>query len=834
MASRKRGGRNRKKTVPRGSPLQLVEQARIFLLDNNGRGALDCLRQAQHKERNHPGLDLLFFFACSMRASELSDNGMASEAAAMQRRASQYRTSVDVSSMAEADYRLYIRVSDHREMFRRYAADLSERAPDHAIERHLADTLIQRQCWTELDALETDHPLRRDAEAVKHAVTAMDAADWSRASQLLIGISRSSPYAPWRLFCRAMVYFGADDDENLRRVIALIPKDFCLPQTLAVWRHLCSGTGPRGSATIQGALNLEVSKRTTAKEALLAAVSNNAPTSAILEQIDQLAKTFDPVFGQQIRVELALLATLAQIRSQPFFEDPVKLLTTALPRGQRELEVLWFMLVTREQFELPPHFPAAELFLSMLSRWFPDAKDQSCARACVLETLAKETQYNHMHMHMFDSRDISAIESILHVPYYGSIDLPVHFIRKSIDEDPGHRASHEFLCDMLRENTRERDQYRDALQRMTEVFPDDAQLLLDLAFVYYSRNAYRQAERTLVAAEKLASHDDRIRDLRSIGSLKSADQSRRAGRLTLAARDLQQADELGRPAIGTVLLAKHVMLDFAATRTEPGAVLAGRLAGLPLEQKIRVLVLVLKDMDFTPPEQRRDVACKLAASRMLQAMMREIAAIGDDVLVELLDDLPDDFRILFPDLHVAKLLEPWWEQILTRLDGDRLFKAFDILIGSGCWDRVHDDAKRRLRMGGEREKDIVLLFYLAIVRYREKTDHGSQRFKDVLERATPSQRQRLRLIARRTARHAPPRLGEALQRFDFDLLDDRPFDFNDLLNDEDLEDFDELDEFEPPTGGSKGRGKQDDDSGMQDLFDDWLPSKEHGDTERPV
>ena len=85
----------------------------------------------------------------------------------------------------------------------------------------------------------------------------MDAGDWERAARLLQGVSRRSPFAPWRLFCKAMVCFGAGDDEGLRRIIGLLPGDFILSHTVAEWRRLCTGEGGGGPVEIRRALGLE-------------------------------------------------------------------------------------------------------------------------------------------------------------------------------------------------------------------------------------------------------------------------------------------------------------------------------------------------------------------------------------------------------------------------------------------------------------------------------------------------------------------------------------------------------------------------------------------------
>ena len=134
-----------------------------------------------------------------------------------------------------------------------YAESLQARPPVLRAERVLADRLVIQRGWEGLEVLDADHPLRRDAEPVARSLEAMDAGDWERAADLLRGIARRSPFAPWRLFCNAMVCFGGGDDEGLRRVLDLLPEDFPLAHTVAECRRACTGERRRGSRDMRTA-----------------------------------------------------------------------------------------------------------------------------------------------------------------------------------------------------------------------------------------------------------------------------------------------------------------------------------------------------------------------------------------------------------------------------------------------------------------------------------------------------------------------------------------------------------------------------------------------------
>ena len=50
---------------------------------------------------------------------------------------------------------------------------------------------------------------------------------------MLPGVPRRSPFTGWRPFCRAMVCFGAGDDDGLRQLLGRLPEDFVLAGTVA-------------------------------------------------------------------------------------------------------------------------------------------------------------------------------------------------------------------------------------------------------------------------------------------------------------------------------------------------------------------------------------------------------------------------------------------------------------------------------------------------------------------------------------------------------------------------------------------------------------------------
>ena len=166
-AKRSRRARKREQQKKRHIPPQhLLGQGRQRLIEEDGRGALDLLRQAQHADGNLEGLPLLLFCAYTLRARQLAEKGMAKEGDAMRQLAVEHRKAVGAQVLSEKDLVCYIRYLDGVEALQVYADFLRQHESLPQAERILADSLVVQRCWDGLQVIPEDHPLRRDAERI--------------------------------------------------------------------------------------------------------------------------------------------------------------------------------------------------------------------------------------------------------------------------------------------------------------------------------------------------------------------------------------------------------------------------------------------------------------------------------------------------------------------------------------------------------------------------------------------------------------------------------------------------------------------------------------------
>ena len=768
-SKRSRRERKRKRLKQqRVPPKHLLEQARQSLAVGDGRKALDLLRQAQHGDPALEELPLLLFCACMQRVRQLKEKGLAKEAVAMRASAMQHRASIAVQTLSEENLVQYIRHLDGAEALADYADYLQAQwSPILQVERMLADLLVIQRCWQGLEVLAPDHPLRRDAGQVEPSLEAMDAGDWERAVGLLGGISRRSPFAPWRLFCKAMVCFGRGDDQGLRRILDLLPADFALTHTVAEWRRLCTGEGVDGPAEVQQALG-------TAGTALadqLGQAIHKGRLRDIERLIPGLAVALDPEEPLQARRALLQVVGLAVLRDKVPIEAIPGLVQRLLPAervaGARAQIGLLLQQVSPNTWDPAP----TAVYLDQLPVEFPHASDRDVARGRVLEALARSGHKVGLQPHFLPDETVESLAALIDERLDDPGMVLAQLMMASLAADPDNRDGYRFLLDLLRGHPEYQAKFEKTLCAMAARFPDDPDPHLELAALHYAKNAYRRAEKALAEALKRAPHDERLLDLQAIGFLKSADQSRKRGRFELAARDLQGAEDLERPRLAFVLRVKRLLLAVVSAGGDAAAVVAPHVEGLPPSARLRTLALLLHDLAENSHIKNVEPEMGKALKALLERQATAFDQLSPDEIVELIAPLPADFRILYDRLQLAPALADWWPALMEHLAGDHLFSFFDMLLACDQYAPVRTEINRRLQGRPKAQRDPLLLFYLAVIRYQEGQDYDSRRFMEVLDAADAADQARLRAAAVRLASYAHGPLQQALQQFRFDVLD---------------------------------------------------------------
>ena len=773
MASGKhsRRKRRRKQSQSRNvSTTDLLDQVRQLLARGDGRGALDRLRQVPSGDGGPKEQPLLRFCACIERARQLTRSGLEKEAASMRTQAARHRASISVETLGDEDLILYVRYLDGADALAVYADSLASRPASLRVERMLADRLVIRRCWSDLGVFDASHPLRRDAEPVMQSLDAMDAGDWVRAAESLQGVSRRSPFAPWRVFCKAMTCFGAGDDQGLRRAVELLPADFVLAHTVAEWRRLCTGEGEGGPVRVRQALGTAGSAMEALGTSLREALRGNERPRVLERLIVDLADALCPEAPLQARIDLLQIAGLATLRSGLRIQTVHGLVRRLVPAERvAGVSARIGLLLQQASFDLWDPVPAAA-FVDRLAVEVPRAEDRALARGRVLEALAR-IGHRAAQPEFLPPRMVKALSGLLGRRAEPSRRLFAELMAASLDADPHNREGYRFLIDRLRGRREVKPVIRRVLEQMAASFPDDPEPWLELTTLHHSSNAYRRAEQALAEAKRRAPHDERILDLQTIGFLKSADQSRKAGRFELADRDLRHAEDLDRSELRQVVRVKRLLLDLVSGGGDTETVIASHLERLVPAGALRTLALLLHDLRENRhirnirPEMESEVTAMLAGRAPV------IDALDPAEVVDLLAPLSFELHVLCRNRHIAPVLSVWWTGLMRRLDGERLPAVFDILMDCGGRAAVRAELARRLRGAPKTRRDPLLLLYLAVIRHLEGQDIGARRFEEALSAADSSDLERLRAAAVKLADHAQGILREALRKFDFTLLD---------------------------------------------------------------
>ena len=774
MASRKHSRRTRKRKRPQSqdiSTTDLLEQVRQLLARGDGRGALDRLRKVPQGDGGPKELPLLRFCASIERARQLTRSGLEREAASMRDQAARHRATISVGTLGEDDLILYIGCLDGADALSVYAESLISRPTSPRLERVLADLLVIRRCWSGLDVLDASHPLRRDAEPVMRSLDAMDAGDWGRAADRLQGVSRRSPFAPWRVFCKAMTCFGAGDDQGLRRTLELLPADFALAHTVAEWRRLGTGEGEGGPVRARQALGTAGSAVEALGDALRTALRGNERPRVLERSIIDLADALCPEASLDARIDLLQIAGLATLRSRLRIQTVHGLVRRLVP-AERVAGVAARIGLTLQQASSDLWDPApAAAFLDRLEVELPRIEDHALARGRVLEALARIGRRT-VEPAFLPARMVKALTGLLGRPVEPTWMIFVELMAASLEADSRNREGYRFLLDLLRRRPDTKTRVRSVLEQMAACFPDDAEPWLELATLHHSGNAYRRAEQALAEAKRRAPHDERILDLQAIGFLKSADQSRKAGRFELAARDLRRAGDLDRPKLRQVLHVKRILLELVSGDIQDTeAVVASHLERFAPAGALRTLALLIHDLRENRRIRNVSPEMESTVTAMLARRVPDIDALDSGEVVDLLGPLPLALHVLCRNRHIAPVLSLWWAGLLRRLDEARLPAVFDILMDCGGRDAVRAELNRRLRGAPRTGRDPLLLLYLAMIRHLAGQDFGARRFAEALKAAGPSDLERLRAAAANLARHAQGILHEALRKFDFTLLE---------------------------------------------------------------
>ncbi|MCK4619902.1 MAG: hypothetical protein KAT52_08135, partial [Desulfobacterales bacterium] len=387
---------------------------------------------------------------------------------------------------------------------------------------------------------------------------------------------------------------------------------------------------------------------------------------------------------------------------------------------------------------------------------------------------------------------------------------------KAIRLDPENRRSYELLANQPRYSRQIKNLVEEGLIQMLDYFPDDPFPCLELATIYYEKNAFRKAENILKEAMKRAPHDSRVIDRHVISLLISADNSIKKKKLHLASRDIEKADALSGKATLPLVVEKQILFQITEQgqlSLFDGKVVAGAgnvlsvidraVAHLSPFEQISTIAMLILDATGRFPEWDKKIFSEL--DRAFRHYAKSIKDLSSAHIVSLLKPLSKKVRPLTRSRHIAGIILERCKNILKYVDDTDIIPVLDILVDADLFKPALDEIKRRIKNAGGRVKVLLEFYQVVILHLTEELFMDLKAFQKVKDKTPESDLESLRTLARRLAKHASGPLKSALESFDFTMsapsfgpMDDMtsPYDlFDDDFLMDDNEEYDEQDDL---------------------------------------
>jgi len=777
---------------------QMIRRGSDCLAANKPRDAINILQTAFKKGRSREQISTLLFRAYHLREAQLRTKGMHREADVVHALALDLEP--DYTHLSETDLVKIIAQATLADAIDHYVSYLRKNTPSARIELFLAGRLFLEQGFHLLDALDDSVLLKRDAGLIKGALTLMNRGEWENAFARLKTLSRSSPFAPAKLFCRAICCFYDHDDNGMQRALAMIPAESSLKAyanklTLVVHRTPCLWDQ-----------KLRVKQQI---ELLIKSLKKRQFYNVRKAIFDLTQRLFPQNQEQGVLKMLELLIPMVSTGRLPviFFSDLVEKL---LPKHIRPL-----IRYKGEYCIFENPVKNTNNYLSVLDKEFPQPDQCAIAHSLILLNTAKMLHEGKNGVRTYDlpwKEKLPLLGISCFRPDQYMIDMTIEGIRL----DPLNRNAIELLADLPRYSRAAKTKVEQGLTMLMEAHPDDPRPCLELATLFYEKNAFRKAENILAEALKRAPHDRRVNARHVIALLISASKNLQRNRLHLTQKDLEKAAKLTDKSTQNLVIEKQILFKLYKpdqlslfdsqpdyTLKQIRSIINSALDGQTPFDQLRIIGLLILDLENNPIPKKKKIQQHLKS--IFNKYSAGLKTFSSREICQLLASPGKEVYPLYKSLNIAFVFLERKNDLTRLIDDDDIIPVIDILIKNGSYQSAINDLQRRMDKKDSKHL-LVFSFYEAFLEHKlDGNLRDGDLFDMIIDDADKAQREMLRGVARRLAKFADGRLKEALERFDFSLLDDfSPFGFHYGNYDDDFDDDDDfIDDF-LPGGGVNG------------------------------
>ncbi len=781
-SGRKKAPKNSLKDM---SPELLLEQGRQCLQAGKARDALTYLKQAGKKDGFSETIRALIFDAYLLRTQQLQEKGLSLEAESMMQLAQDFMPSYE--DMPPEILKTIVDKANTEQAVNIYASYLNHHASCPTCEMALADRIVESHQWELLESLPDTSRLKDHIDCIQQAAGQMDEGKWEDALESLQPVSRQSPFAPFRLFCRGMTAFLNNDEKTMQKAFSLIPDTFSLMPVITLMRQPLQSLPADLNAGDIAVLH-QVWEGPILKEKYVAELFSNLKQkrfSQLPASIGQLAKIICP--ENQTAAEVFILKCIWRIflhdRYPP--RQTIDLVNNLLPR--KIVDVL--MANLQLQFAISP-FAASGENIELLNQQFADPDQKAMAKSLILLKLVERV----LNEPEWIDRDLEGIEDFHHLLgitheslQSGNTEL---FLLDIADEalrlDPDNRDGYLQAARLPHRSRAAKTKMENLLQRMVKRFSDDPWPCLELAAVYYEKNAYRKAEAILAEAMKRAPHDRQVLERHVIALLTSIKINLNRRQYNPAWKDLERATEFSSPKTAPLIAEKKILLHILDRQQSLDEVLKQHMASFELSDQLIILAMLKADMQN--PKLRLAVKTVRKLEPQLSAALKKISQLSSKQLLQLMLPWGRDYVPLITAGRLFDAAAIKKHSILSYLNPDDFSRILERIIEPELFPVIQKEIRKRLKTELTPNDRIRLEFYLIIIRHYLQDINEFDTIAHLVGKANGELKEELRRIARRFSDFFDflDPLHAALARFDFENVDDIEEDIEDIEIDDDL------------------------------------------------
>jgi len=733
---------------------QRIEAASQKLLKNNARDAISTLKML--KNSNNPEVNDLLFQAYMMRETQLTNKGMHVEAKAILEQAFDYLP--DFTTISEDCLCMYLKKTTMKAAADAYYSYIQKQKPSKRAQYLLVDRVFMSGQFQLLNIFDKNDPIIKDLSIMKPVQQMMVDAKWEEAYTAMKPLSRQSPYAEYKLFCRGIVSFYSEDDSGMLQAFNRISEDFSLYpliQELKVIASPMESLKKKGHSISKTDFLWEGPVQLDRQIGQMIASADKYREKDLQALVLSAAKALYPDNPNWAAFHILILLLSRQVVQQESSTLIHDIASYVLNKKQFQL----FTTKFKYQFGKHPFLNAARYF-DCLPNEYKRPESQDIAKAMILFQTARRWFKNQERLY---SKGLKYLTKTLDLNYTNNEELLISLVCKGLSFDPHNKKGYELLTELPRTGRNSKNMVEEYLLIMRDKMENDPLPCLELADLYYEKNAFRKAETVLKEAMKRAPHDNRVIERHVISLLISADKNFSRDKMHLAEPDIQKAQKIEYKALLPYVIERSILYDLFSKPDHLQEVTEKYIKSMNIAETFRCLSLLYLE------KERLVRHNKIQFKEMLHSLHEKILTLPGSDILYVLRPIPKKMKATFRVPEIILLYEKLIPKIFKCLDDTEVIAIFDILLSPTMSKIIHKEINRRYRAAAP-DRQLLLSFYQVSIWHLDNKKNNPSMFMDIVDQAKGPVLEELRELSKGLAKHASGNLKRALESLDFSLM----------------------------------------------------------------